>query len=139
MDGGGLGGCSTITYSIGGKSRPRRSIGALRSDTLRRAMVSVGRRLHFNVTQLRRIADGRNALKREQIKEIDEEAALTRGSDFLAEMVVYGVSISCVGLEQWYSARKARKAAAEEEAREERVRMQQQATERPPQQRRLWT
>jgi hypothetical protein len=92
--------------------------GALNSERLRRSMVSVGQRLNLNAVQLERIADGMAPLKTERVKQLNEKEALTRGADFLAEMVVYSVSASIIGIEHWMSQQKARKAAAKEAAKE---------------------
>jgi len=81
-------------------------------------MVAVGRRLHFNMVQINRLADGESFLKRERVSVLNEKEALTRGSNFLAEMVVYSVSASILGAELWMSDQKAKKAAAEQAAKE---------------------
>lgn len=92
---------------------------ALSSPGVRGAMVAVGRRLHFNTVQINRLADGESLMKRERVTVLNEKEALTRGSEFLGEMVVYTVSASILGVELWMSDQKAKKAAAQSAAKEE--------------------
>ena len=84
---------------------------ALQSEMLKRAMIRMGRQIDYNVVQLNRVADGLAFLKRERVPTLTEKDALTKGSDFLAELVVYGVSAGVLGAEYWISSGKAKKAA----------------------------
>merc|ERR1719263_1226819 len=85
---------------------------ALTSDIIKQMMVRVGRRLHYNVFQLERVADGRPVMSKEQVPVLNEKLASERGADFLAEMVVFGVAAGALGIEQWESRRRERAAAA---------------------------
>ena len=55
--------------------------GALANERFHGYMVAVGRRLHVNVTQLERVADGQAMLKKERLPVLGEKEALQRGSD----------------------------------------------------------
>jgi hypothetical protein len=104
---------------------------ALNNERLHRSMVSVGQRLNLNMIQLERIADGMAPLKAERVKDLGDKEALTRGADFLAEMVVYSVSASIIGIEHYMTQQKARKATAKEAAKEaEAQRLKQENEER---------
>jgi len=91
---------------------------AITNERLHGAMVWVGQRLHYNMIQVNRIADGLGALKSERVGLLKEKEALVRGADFLAEMVVYSVSAGVLGAEYWLSEQKAKKAAAAAAAKE---------------------
>mmetsp|Transcript_40192 Transcript_40192/g.80568 ORF Transcript_40192/g.80568 Transcript_40192/m.80568 type:complete len:169 (-) Transcript_40192:155-661(-) len=91
---------------------------AIESETFRSIMVSAGQRLHRNVFQLGRIADGKATVKAQYVPRIKEQEALERGSDFLAEMVVYSITAGVVGVDQWYSKKKERQREAKEAVRE---------------------
>ena len=52
---------------------------ALQSDTIRAAMVAVGRRLHYNNIQIARIADGQAALKKERVQVLNEKEVCAAG------------------------------------------------------------
>ena len=91
---------------------------ALNSPRWQRALVATGRRLHYNKQQIERIADGKPLLKRERVPVQHEKEALQDGADFLAEMVVYGVSASILGIEYWSSRKKDIKKAEKEAAKE---------------------
>jgi hypothetical protein len=91
---------------------------ALRSDVLQKAMVRVGRGLHYNAFQLERIADGKGALKKERVPTLDSKAAMERGSDFLAEMVVFTIGVGVLGIEQWHSKSKETAKAEKEELKQ---------------------
>ena len=103
--------------------------GALSSDRLRGAMIKVGRRLHFTVFQIDRLADGKDMLKAERVRTLSEKEALTRGSDFLAEMVVYTFSAGILGAEQWISKQKEKRAELKQAAKEEAERESQRKNE----------
>ena len=85
----------------------------------RGTMIALGRKLHFGSVQLERIADGKAALR--HVSDLTEQVAVERGTDFLAEAVVYSVSASIVGYEFVMSERKAQAQAAKEAAKEAEV------------------
>merc|ERR1712167_32125 len=89
---------------------------ALESEGLRRVMERAGRRIHLNAFQVQRIADGKATLEAHYVPKIKDTEALERGSDFLAEMVVYSITAGVLGVEQWYSKRKERDRLAIEAA-----------------------
>ena len=91
---------------------------ALNSPRWQRALVATGRRLHYNKLQIERIADGKALLKRERAPVLEQKQALMDGADFLAEMVIYGVSASILGIEYWTSRKKDLAKAAKEAAKE---------------------
>ena len=91
---------------------------ALNSPRWQRALVATGRRLHYNKLQIERIADGKALLKRERAPVLERKQALMDGADFLAEMVIYGVSASILGIEYWTSRKKDLAKAAKEAAKE---------------------
>jgi len=85
---------------------------AINHPTLRESMISVGRRLNYNLVQLNRIAEGHTFLKRERVPVINEKDALVKGADFLAEVVVYSISASALLAEYFISKKNSRKAEA---------------------------
>ena len=90
---------------------------ALGSERFRQVMVRTGRRLHLNAFQVDRMADGKASLEAHYVPKIKEKEALERGSDFLAEMVVYSITAGVLGVEQWYSKKKERERSALEAAK----------------------
>ena len=90
---------------------------AVQSNSVRQSMISVGRRLHYNVFQLNRVAEGNSMLKKERVPVLNEKEALAKGSDFLAEMVVYSITAGVLLAEVQVSSRKAKQAEAEKAAK----------------------
>ncbi len=90
---------------------------AVNSGAIKSTLLRVGRRLNYNVIQINRLAEGQPLLKRERVPVLNEKDALTKGSDFLAEMVVYGISAGVLGAEYVISSRKAMAAEAQKAER----------------------
>ena len=65
------------------------------SDTFRKLILAVGQRLHRNTLQLDRIAEGKGAAT--HVAPLRETVAVERGSDFVAEMVIYTISATVLG------------------------------------------
>ena len=84
-------------------------------------MGRLGNGLYRNSVQIERMADGKEQLA--NVVRLNEKKAVERGSDFLAEMVVYIVSAGTLGVEYIVSKRKDEAKAAdakrEREANEE--------------------
>lgn len=72
------------------------------SDYFKRSMIELGRKLHASSVQIERMAEGKEQLK--AVAELREAQAVERGSDFLAEVVVYGVSAGVVAAEYFMCA-----------------------------------
>mmetsp|Transcript_27327 Transcript_27327/g.87778 ORF Transcript_27327/g.87778 Transcript_27327/m.87778 type:complete len:160 (+) Transcript_27327:39-518(+) len=86
------------------------------SDTFRKLILAVGQRLHRNTLQLDRIAEGKGTAT--HVAPLRETVAVEKGSDFVAEMVIYTISATVLGVEYYMSQKSsAKKAAAEAEAR----------------------
>lgn len=81
-------------------------------------MARLGAFLHKNSVQIDRMADGKEQLTptamRLLLAKQNEAAAVEKGSDFLAEVVIYGISAGVLGFEYVMSKRKEEKKAAEE-------------------------
>ena len=81
-------------------------------------MARLGAFLYKNNVQIERMADGKEKLTptamRLLLAKQNEAAAVEKGSDFLAEMIIYGISASVLGFEYVITKRKEEKKAAEE-------------------------
>ena len=69
---------------------------------LKGLMVRIGQALHRNSLQIERASDGKRRLpswRLSSVAKIDDQSALERGSDFVAELFIYSVSASIVGAE----------------------------------------
>ena len=94
---------------------------ARENPLFRSTIIATGRRLHFGSVGIEHYADGASLRQVRQmlrgLADPPEAKALERGTDFVAEMVVYSVSASIIGAEYYMSEKKAAKTAAAKAAR----------------------
>lgn len=75
---------------------------AVAGERFQRYMVAMGQFLHRRAIQVERASDGKEQLK--TIAPLNEQRAIDRGADFVAECVVYSVSASVVAAEYFMCA-----------------------------------
>jgi hypothetical protein len=115
-------------------SKPIASVakrGAQESPFFRQLMISVGRTLHRATIQITRLSEGKNELA--NIVPLNEQTAITRGSDVVSELVIYSVAGSTVFYE--YRLQKREKLLKEQQEIEAEARRREEARDN---ERRQW-